>query len=80
VMLESLACGTPVVATPRGAAPEIVQEGVTGFVADGIDALCHAVDLVQGLNRADCRAAAVESFSGQRMVREHSSLYASIVV
>jgi glycosyltransferase involved in cell wall biosynthesis len=78
VMVEALACGTPVVATPEGAVPEIVQQGITGFVASEEAALVEGVRAVAGLDRARCRAAAIERFSVARMVDAHLDLYQSL--
>lgn len=75
VMIEALACGTPVVATPCGAAPEIVDDGVTGFLRTGIPALATALRAARGLDRAACRAAALTRFTTSRMVRDHVRLY-----
>lgn len=78
VMVEALACGTPVVATPMGAAPEIVADGVTGFIREGIAALATAVLASTAIDRAACRSAVCEHFSADRMVAEHIALYRSI--
>jgi glycosyltransferase involved in cell wall biosynthesis len=75
VMIEALACGTPVVVSPCGAAPEIVESGVTGFVATGDDALAVAVLRAASLDRAMCRRAAERQFSSQRMAAQHITLY-----
>jgi glycosyltransferase involved in cell wall biosynthesis len=79
VMAEALACGTPVIACPTGAAPEIVDDGVTGFLSDGHDELVRAVGQVHRLDRSACRAAAVEQFSTKRMVTEHIAMYRDAV-
>jgi glycosyltransferase involved in cell wall biosynthesis len=78
VMIESLACGTPVVVTPSGAAPEIVDDGVTGFIRRGEGALAAAVQQVHELDRAACRAAAEARFSNVRMAADHSAFYAEV--
>jgi glycosyltransferase involved in cell wall biosynthesis len=79
VMLESLAAGTPVVATSCGAAPEIVDDGVTGYLRDGIDALAEVLPRAAGLDRAQCRQDAMTRFSSNRMVTEHLDLYAELL-
>ncbi len=79
VMIEALAAGTPVVATPCGAAPEIVEDGVTGFLASGEDALVDALRRAPGLDRAACRRSAKERFSVDRMVAGHVDLYRRVV-
>jgi glycosyltransferase involved in cell wall biosynthesis len=75
VMVEALACGTPVVATAMGAAPEIVEHGVTGFLVEDDEALVGALDRVDEIDRAACRRAAVTRFSSERMVTAHLELY-----
>ena len=79
VMLESLACGTPVVAFREGAAPEIVDHGVTGFIVDGDDEMVAALRDVDQLSRLSCRAAVRRRFSAERMVAEHLELYERVV-
>ena len=78
VMIESLASGTPVVAFPNGAAPEIVDHGVTGFLCDDEDDLVHRLGGVGDLSRLACRRVAVERFSTARMVAEHVALYEQV--
>ena len=80
VMVEALACGTPVVATPCGAAPEIVEEGVTGFLRSDEDALATAIEKVADLDRAACRAAVEERFSHRRMADDHVALYQHVIM
>jgi glycosyltransferase involved in cell wall biosynthesis len=75
VMIEALACGTPIVAHPNGSVPEIVTDGVTGFLRDDVDALADALRHVPGLSRAACRESAENSFSTTRMVEDHLQLY-----
>ena len=75
VMVEALACGTPVVATSLGAAPEIVEDGLTGFLVDGEDALDRALERVDELDRRACRHAAEWRFSAERMVAAHLALF-----
>jgi glycosyltransferase involved in cell wall biosynthesis len=79
VMIEALATGTPVVGTGSGAAPEIVDDGVTGYLRTGIDDLAEALTLAPGLDRAACRRAAELRFSVGRMVADHISLYEEIL-
>jgi glycosyltransferase involved in cell wall biosynthesis len=75
VMIEALGCGTPVVATYAGAAPEIVEDGVTGFLAGDEGQLAVALTKVDQIDRWSCRRAAEQRFSGERMVAEHLSVY-----
>jgi glycosyltransferase involved in cell wall biosynthesis len=75
VMVEALACGTPVLVTPQGAAPEIVDDGLTGFIRPSDAELVDCVADVAGLDRRACRAAVEARFSGDRMVADHLALY-----
>lgn len=75
VMVEALALGTPVVATPCGAAPEIVDDGVTGFLRTDVASLATAIGNVPGIDRAACRRATEERFSTARMTAEHLDVY-----
>jgi glycosyltransferase involved in cell wall biosynthesis len=67
------------VATPMGAAPEIIKDGVTGFICSTEHGLASAVLASAGLDRTACRAAVAGHFSAQRMVAEHVALYERIV-
>jgi glycosyltransferase involved in cell wall biosynthesis len=80
VMLEALACGTPVVATPCGAAPEIVDDGITGFLRSGTRDLADAVRRVADIDRAACRASVEQRFSMERMAAEHLAAYRTLVL
>src|SRR4029453_13222726 len=62
VMIEALACGTPVVATPCGSAPEIVADGETGFVRSELSSLAAALNHARELDRNRCRETAVSCF------------------
>lgn len=78
VMAESLACGTPVVGYPSGAAPEIIDDGVTGFLVRDVDEAVAALGRLDELDRGDCRAAVEQRFSAKRMVNDYLALYASL--
>lgn len=75
VMVEALACGTPVVATSRGAVPEIIKDGVTGEIRDRTDDLVEAVDVVHNISPAACRADALENFDASKMAALYAQLY-----
>ena len=75
VMIEALACGTPVLTLHSGAAPEIVDDGVTGFVCDTDSELVSAIEQIDQLDRAACRRAVETRFSADRMVSDHLTLY-----
>ncbi len=75
VMIEAMACGTPVVTTNWGAAPELVEDGVTGFRRDGEDDLVEMIGRVDSLDPAECRRWVEERFSGAAMVRGYEAVY-----
>jgi glycosyltransferase involved in cell wall biosynthesis len=78
VMVEAMACGTPVVTTNWGAAPEIVDDGVTGFRRDGEDDLVEALSRVRDLSPADCRRRVEDHFSVHSMVRGYDQIYRDV--
>jgi glycosyltransferase involved in cell wall biosynthesis len=79
VMIESLACGTPVLALASGAAPEIIEHGVTGFLADSEDELVRHLAELDSIERVACRARVEAQFSAGRMVRDHVQLYEQLI-
>jgi glycosyltransferase involved in cell wall biosynthesis len=79
VAMEALAVGTPVIAFRFGALPEIVDDGVTGFLVDNVDQMADAIGRVKEIRPEDCRAAAENRFSQDRMAREYLNLYAAMV-
>src|SRR5206468_6246356 len=79
VMVEALACGTPVLAFPEGAAPEIVDDGRTGFLCHDVTEMAEAIGQVDTIDRATCRAAVEGYFSSGRMVREHLELFEDVL-
>jgi glycosyltransferase involved in cell wall biosynthesis len=79
VMIEALACGTPVVATPHGAVPELIDDGVTGYVRHDRRGLVRALRDVADLDRGKCRIVAEQRFSMQRMAADHAEAYRALV-
>jgi glycosyltransferase involved in cell wall biosynthesis len=79
VMIESLACATPVVAYPRGAVPEVLEHGVTGFLVDSIDEAVAAVDRVSTLSRRAVRERFEQRFSSTRMAHNYIDIYREIL-
>ena len=79
VMAEGLASGTPVLAFPNGAAPEIIDPGRTGFLCRDEDEMVEAVDRVKEIDRDQCRGAAERRFSLQRMARDHERFYRRVL-
>ena len=79
VVAEALAGGTPVVATPLGSLPELVEPGVTGFLAETDDELAASVARVGEIDRTACRRSAEERFSAERMVSDYEAFYRKIL-
>lgn len=78
-VVESMACGTPVVAYRRGSMPEVVDVGQTGFLVDEATAAAAAVSAVVDLDRATCSAVAARRFSSERMVLDYVAVYEQIL-
>ena len=74
-MVEAMACGTPVIATGRGSVPEVVDDGVTGFIVHNLDEAALAVDRIAALERAQVRAQAERRFSVSQMVHRYLEVY-----
>lgn len=79
-MIESMACGTPVIAAPRGAVPEVVTPGVTGHLVRSIDEAVAAVDSLGELRRDDCRADVEARFDVGRMVENYLGVYEAVLM
>ena len=75
VAMEAAACGTPVVALGRGALPEVVAEGITGFVAQSTDEMISALRQIGDIDAKGCRRYAEENYSAQRMADRYEGLY-----
>lgn len=78
-VVESMACGTPVVAYRRGSMAEVVDEGVTGFLVQSVEEAVAAVASIGTIDRTQCRARARERFGAARMVTDYLRLYHTIV-
>jgi len=79
VMIEALACGTPVLAFASGSAPEVVDHGTTGLLCADVDEMAGAIAAASNLDRAACRAAVEGHFSARRMAKEYVALYDSVL-
>jgi len=78
-VVESLAAGTPVVAYRRGSMPELLTDGVTGFLVDDVESAVSAVRRLTDLDRPGCRADVVARFSDHRMVGDYERLFEGVV-
>ena len=79
VMIEALSCGTPVLGLRRASVPEVVEDGVTGFVVDDVDQLAAAIDRIGTIDRRACRRRAEERFGFGRMVDDYERAYATVI-
>jgi len=78
VMIEAMLSGTPVLALPRGAVPEIVEDGVTGFICRDVDEMAARLRAIDRFDRAACRQRALERWTSARMVRDYVALYEAV--
>jgi glycosyltransferase involved in cell wall biosynthesis len=78
-VVEALACGTPVIACNRGSMPELIDDGVTGFLVNNVDEAVDAISRVGGIDRAACRAAVSKRFTVERMADRYLDLYRSLL-
>ena len=80
VAMEAAACGTPVIAFRRGALPEVVRDGVTGFLVNTVEEMAHAVARLKKIQPANCRRHAEQNFSAVSMAYDYERLYRQVVV
>ena len=78
-VVEAMACGTPVIARRRGSMPELIEDGVTGFLVDSVDEAIAAVGRLSEIDRAACRAAVAKRFTVERMADEYLRLYERVI-
>ena len=78
VSLEAMACGTPVIAFNRGSVPEVIDDGVTGFIVEDINGAIGAVDRLGHLSREKIRRRFEERFTARRMAQDYLSVYRSL--
>jgi len=79
VMIEALACGTPIIAFRRGSVPEIIQHGVNGYIVDTVDEMANAVHDASNISSRACRESVEARFTTDRMVGEYESLFRNMV-
>jgi glycosyltransferase involved in cell wall biosynthesis len=75
VMIEAMACGTPVIAFNRGSVPEVIDDGLTGFIVEDINGAIGAVDRLDHLSRAKIRRHFEQRFTARRMAQDYLSVY-----
>jgi glycosyltransferase involved in cell wall biosynthesis len=78
VMIEAMACGTPVIAFNRGSVPEIIEDGVTGFIVEDVAGAIAAVQKIHTLDRARVRRRFEERFTARRMAEDYIDVYRSL--
>jgi glycosyltransferase involved in cell wall biosynthesis len=79
VLIEAMACGTPIIAFGRGSVPEIVDQGVTGFIVNNVDEAAAAIPLAKQLDRNAIRRRFEERFSVERMARDYLARYGDVL-
>jgi glycosyltransferase involved in cell wall biosynthesis len=79
VMIEAMACGTPVIAYPNGSVPEILEHGVTGFIVESIEAAAEAVEAAKSLDRARIRERFEKRFTAERMTQDYLAVYRGLL-
>lgn len=79
VMIEAMACGTPVIARNKGSVPEVMVDGVTGFIVNDVEEAVKAVKKVHTISRRRCREVFEERFSAQCMARSYLALYQQLI-
>jgi glycosyltransferase involved in cell wall biosynthesis len=78
-VIEAMACGTPVIAYPKGSMPELIVDGVTGFLVDNFDQAVEAIGRVDQIDRAACRQHVARHFTIDRMADRYLELYRDIL-
>lgn len=79
VLIEALACGTPVIAFPHGSIPELIDDGVSGFVVDTVEAAVEAVHRLPELSRRTCREVFEDRFTAARMAQDYLRVYEGVL-
>jgi glycosyltransferase involved in cell wall biosynthesis len=78
VMIEAMACGTPIIARPFGSVPEILESGRTGLIGETVEDLVKAVKRIETIERAECRREFERRFTVERMVDDYEALYRAL--
>ncbi len=77
--IEAMACGTPVISLKRGAAPELIKNGKTGYVVGSVGEMASALRKISKINRADCRLHIEQNFSNQQMIDSYEAVFQNII-
>jgi len=78
-LIESMACGTPVIAFDRGSMPELIRPGITGYIVESIESAIDAVAAIKEIDRSECRTDVEQRFTSTRMARDYVRIYEEIL-
>jgi glycosyltransferase involved in cell wall biosynthesis len=78
-VVEAMACGTPVIAYRRGSMPELIDDGVNGFLVDSFDEAVATIGRIGEIDRAACRRSVAEHFTVDRMADRYLELYRKLL-
>jgi glycosyltransferase involved in cell wall biosynthesis len=79
VIIEAMACGTPIIAYRCGSVPELIQDGITGYIVDDIEGALHALRKIPAFDRRRCRRVFEERFSASRMAQDYLNVYRRVI-
>jgi glycosyltransferase involved in cell wall biosynthesis len=79
VIIEAMACGTPIIAYRSGSVPELIQDGITGYIVDDIEGALQALRKIPAFDRRRCRQVFEERFSASRMAQDYLNVYRRVI-
>jgi glycosyltransferase involved in cell wall biosynthesis len=79
VLIETMACGVPVIAYPFGSVPELIEDGITGFLVHDVEQAVRAVDKIDNIDRGICRLRFEQRFTAKRMAQDYLAIYNRIL-
>jgi glycosyltransferase involved in cell wall biosynthesis len=79
VMIEALSCGTPVIARSCGSVPEIIDDGVSGFIANSVEDIVESINKIDTIPRLQCRATFEKRFTAEVMASNYEQIYRGII-